>query len=962
MKQIARMPSTAVLLISLLVVSGCLVTKALASYGSNKVVSTESEQGVTLQNGFVQIVYNKVSFAISELSADFSGSGKFRTNNLAAPFSLQFAVSDNGNPCAGGQGLSKYYQHDENITWIKQTPTEQAFSVAVLVGCIDREGTDYNNISEVPVIREEWTISLAENSRQIDLHLSGAVKIPPFNAGISFEYVKHGVYLTAPSLYGIFDRGIVQMMNTAQNTCFGSDASLSRAYFLGDGTATDVTYGEWAIDSMDDDHPSNNNLAKFRISRPKNVVLLTGDGQTYGSGVEDVIIGTFPHISGDYYSAWSPLCWSGVESTLITETKEWSYVISFFPNDFDFPVYTLKNASQMTEFIDKTNKTSNIGFDKDNNELRAYMTGIYASPVGCIQSYYDDQIGIIAPTVATPTVGYSPDTNFFDPDNYISISAMLYAGDSMLTSQVKNILERTAQTMCGLGSDQDLSYCGRQRERITHSVWSTNRFNYTEPAVKLATLAMGVRSPNSDDAAGESSSIRTTDTHYSQHGQDSLHENVFSHHSRIIKGRNGLRKPRSVLTTSASRDGQLMHHFIGLQPTYESIAGSEQLGPNIFWTLSVLRYISLTQDDTFAEQMFPFIDLSARYILTFFDESMGLINAPGPLWIDVLVRECYTSDSNAMMVGFLIELAKFYEHMGEDVDFALSLRKMSDTISQAMNKYLWDEDSNDHFITQLNQDGSTRDFIDYDSNLIAVAFGVLDRYPERLERLLQRVDNGEHTHVRATWCCEIPYSGDREDCYIVGGSVCGDSVVTLGRIGYMDALTRQKTRDWKSFQNLLLAPLQRDLLEDVWLYERYDADGTQIRTAYYFEYPSMVTIMLREVQYGIDVGLQQIKIDPLSGQSFMYALGDTFVSYSPDAVTLSLPGQNEEHKQKQVFISGVTANAPFDLKNSCDVGYNTESNVESRLVSTRASSNSVGELRFNAYFANGCTISAVLAV
>ena len=106
-----------------------------------------------------------------------------------------------------------------------------------------------------------------------------------------------------------------------------------------------------------------------------------------------------------------------------------------------------------------------------------------------------------------------------------------------------------------------------------------------------------------------------------------------------------------------------MHHYVSLVPTYESIAGSEQLGPNIFWTFSVLRYVALTQDRAFADAMFPFVDLSTRYVLTFFDEQKGLFNAPGPLWIDVIIRENYASDSNGMLVLFLQKVADFYDYM-----------------------------------------------------------------------------------------------------------------------------------------------------------------------------------------------------------------------------------------------------------------------------------------------------------
>jgi len=72
-----------------------------------------------------------------------------------------------------------------------------------------------------------------------------------------------------------------------------------------------------------------------------------------------------------------------------------------------------------------------------------------------------------------------------------------------------------------------------------------------------------------------------------------------------------------------------MHHFVDLVPTYESIAGSQQLGPNVFWTLTALRYIGLSQDLQFARDIFPYVDLSIRYMLTFYDPDKGLLRAPG---------------------------------------------------------------------------------------------------------------------------------------------------------------------------------------------------------------------------------------------------------------------------------------------------------------------------------------------
>jgi hypothetical protein len=106
-----------------------------------------------------------------------------------------------------------------------------------------------------------------------------------------------------------------------------------------------------------------------------------------------------------------------------------------------------------------------------------------------------------------------------------------------------------------------------------------------------------------------------------------------------------------------------MHHFINLVPTYESIATSEQLGPNVFWTLSAIRYASLNNDQDWLLKMLPFFELSARYLTSFYDEDQGLLLVPGPLWIDVIVRENYTSDSNAIAPHIFRQLAEVCKHV-----------------------------------------------------------------------------------------------------------------------------------------------------------------------------------------------------------------------------------------------------------------------------------------------------------
>jgi hypothetical protein len=46
------------------------------------------------------------------------------------------------------------------------------------------------------------------------------------------------------------------------------------------------------------------------------------------------------------------------------------------------------------------------------------------------------------------------------------------------------------------------------------------------------------------------------------------------------------------------------------------------------------------------------------------------------------------------------------------------------SIQDAMNDMLWD--GVDHYVTSVSREGSISDFVDYDSNLMAIAFGAAD--------------------------------------------------------------------------------------------------------------------------------------------------------------------------------------------------------------------------------------------
>jgi hypothetical protein len=346
---------------------------------------------------------------------------------------------------------------------------------------------------------------------------------------------------------------------------------------------------------------------------------------------------------------------------------------------------------------------------------------------------------------------------------------------------------------------------------------------------------------------------------------------------------------RTLIEKSGSAilpSGQIPHHFIGSTPTYVAISGATQTGPNIFWIEAALQYAKTTGDYTWLRAEMPTIERALSFLTDRYDPSVQLINAPGPLWIDVFIRYNYTADTNSFMVQLLRDVADAEQFL-DDTTNAASHKTMAGNIVAGMNAHLW---AGDHYITQLNPDGTTRDFVDYDASLLAVAFGIAP--PDRAKLILSRVDSGDCTHAnpaagrpRPTYVSEKFYG--TADTY--GGNT-GDSAITMGRIGWADGHARRNTGDMTSFNNLILDPIISQVDDATWLPERYDCSGNPAHNPYYHEYTEMAVMLMREVRYGINLGLGTVTIDPWGAGAYRYHLGDVNVDYSQQDATLNLPG------------------------------------------------------------------------
>ena len=241
--------------------------------------------------------------------------------------------------------------------------------------------------------------------------------------------------------------------------------------------------------------------------------------------------------------------------------------------------------------------------------------------------------------------------------------------------------------------------------------------------------------------------------------------------------------------------GELPHHFSDAQPVFTAISGATLPATNLFWVKAALRYVAETADIAWLEQRLQTLGRAGQFLLQMIGggtktDATTTNNAPktgqprllrtgGALMIDVFRRGNYTTDANALAVDVFTELSRMYTFLSNPREAAV-YADAAGNITAALNAELW---RGDHFATQLNPDGSEKDFVDYDSNLLATAFVPMSA--ERRQAVLRRVDSGSCTHAApGTYISEKVYGHD--DVYNCDADkpeifCVGDSRVSYGR-------------------------------------------------------------------------------------------------------------------------------------------------------------------------------------
>ena len=339
---------------------------------------------------------------------------------------------------------------------------------------------------------------------------------------------------------------------------------------------------------------------------------------------------------------------------------------------------------------------------------------------------------------------------------------------------------------------------------------------------------------------------------------------------------------RDVLERSLGRitaDGLVPHHFDGEEPVFVAISGSPQPGPNIFLVEAAIDHACARGDfGWLASAWRRGLRAACAWLLARADRETGLLDVEGALWVDVFRRRGLTLDTNAMVVRTFSRAAELARFVNDDL--AEPLRTASDSVRAGL-QLLW---SQDHFVTSRDPaTGEIDDHLDAE-NYLAIAVGATSAEQARL--ILDRFDTSPLTHPggRGTWVSLRRYDG--ADCHLHN---TGDSDIAMARLWWADLHARRRLGDRARFVELFEA-VRSDLLDQVWMRERYAAGGHPTRAHGYHEYPGILDLMLREGLCGISLDVLSAEIAPMREAPFSARFGEVGLDHAPDRVALRLPG------------------------------------------------------------------------
>lgn len=381
-------------------------------------LSADQRAGV-LNNGFICAVVGKS--ALLELRSDFHGKSNWGENALAAPLSLELVRADGSTE-----------QAIPNSAALSQTNDSSA-----------QRRTLKLSLSIPHVAEETWTLSVGSYERNITIGING--RAIDGSAGPAGSHLRHTFAAVAVSTFVQTQRGAMQMMNKNDNRTLYTSDRLIRAYWLGAKNTTE------AAKAIPDPYPLQQLPSlDIKVLPDHNTSLIAIETQSdshaapFGGAIHDVVLGTLVSSSVplDAWTSAAQARWQFVvvEAHATERALVWSRGFSLTPNNYDFPAGSIPVPASAAE---PGSGPLALKFE----DLRAFYTAIYASPAGQLISFFPATPGMSQTSLHSPYNGYAGLTNFFDPDNFFTVSALALSGDPYLLEEAKKIVMTTAAHM-----------------------------------------------------------------------------------------------------------------------------------------------------------------------------------------------------------------------------------------------------------------------------------------------------------------------------------------------------------------------------------------------------------------------------------------------------------------------------------------------------------------------------------
>jgi len=777
------------------------------------VVLEPSETALTLRNGFLSATFDLLCPRLSALRGGARGDGSYGANVLVPrtgvrlelqPFdALGCMAEERGLGSAAGQtpALPCPYANPPARTSAQHGCRSQALGYRVATNTTSEVSVVIAGVVDSvdsPGASSTWTLTLRRGARGIELRVE-AVTI----AAANVTAVRLSSDFTPRSLYAGYDKGVLQMMDSP-HPFYGAPAGnpLRRFYALGGvgdrGGAVEVlplpAAGGAAADA---------------------VLIARGSwrsGQSGATGLQLVMRGSFSTAEDSCAfrpglgpkAPGSPVEWTrgweNVAPTRIERGEKWTAAVCLLANDYAYPPSRGGDAASSCAIQSERGAAAAAAALGENahdgtDDEGSVLSALYGSAMGVQTTFINHPLGAVVGGLASPIQFAEGSYSNFDPDSWVIVNSMTMAryNDSFVLSEARKLLDTTIAGMC---SETILEGEGR----------------CVAGQMPLAMYPKGGFCDREHSCA-KSKALKTD-----------LGTVFFPSYC-----------PHQLCPTAA----------------------------NVFVPLAMMDFADKTGDYAWLESNLPQLR-AAAWMHTAFNlvnfsapsdfDKVGLVRCPGPLWVDGFKRSNFTAETNMFAFEVFRRLALVEAHFGNSSG-AAKAGAVAATLKASINAKLWDYSSADHYVTQLNPDGSVADFMDIDGNLIAVALGIADDL--QAKAIMQR--------LKALPCIRPGGYGTLLTGKYMGGSASTgsacDASVTMARVFYVDALSLRRVGDAATFSHML-STMQADQTRNTWMAERYTCDGLSSHDPFYHEYPEVIAMVIERVKYGINIGLSTIEVLP----------------------------------------------------------------------------------------------------